>query len=129
MKQPGLLAVPLQIEDSKELELIEAIGHRRAPLEACGILIPTPHKGSKVIELPNRANKPNSFMVWGNDIREALGEWLTLASDEEFGKVTLWHTHPAGGVGPSRIDMRSRAKGLHHLVVTLTKDGPVPVFY
>jgi proteasome lid subunit RPN8/RPN11 len=38
---------------------------------------------------------------------------------EDLAELTLWHSHPNGGVGPSRIDMQQRLPHFEHLVVTL----------
>lgn len=115
------------------LEAINLIARNQAPLEACGIILPTPHEGNQVISVPNRADNPKqAFKVLGNDIRVAMGSWLETAESDELRQVILWHSHPNGGIGPSRIDMRAKDRkitGLAYLVVSLTEDGPIPCFY
>lgn len=85
----------------------------RAPQEAVGLI----RSNGKVVELVNYAPTPEShFEVKRSDVIEALdGEMDTLS-------VTFWHSHPAGGVGPSRTDMRQKTPFASHLVVSLV-DG------
>lgn len=112
------------------LEEIYLLGQERSPSEACGILLPQPYKGSWIIELPNRSHHPHdSFEYNTMDIRLALADWLEEAEGDDIRGIALWHTHPSGGIGPSRIDMRNRIPDSHHLVVTLTNEGPVPSWY
>lgn len=106
----------------RALAEIARIGHLRAPNEACGLLLVTPHRGRSVIELPNRSLKPlDSYLFHGSDARIELEGY-------EDGFV-IWHTHPGGGIGPSREDMRSRHANFWYLVVALTDNGPIPTFF
>lgn len=104
---------------------IEAIGLRRAPAEAVGIIL-----GSTIIELPNRSTQQNnSFSIKPTDIVIALeSEGITDVDFENAGLV-LWHSHPSGGVGPSRTDMQNKVPHFHHLVVALVAEGAIPTFY
>jgi proteasome lid subunit RPN8/RPN11 len=112
------------------LQAIYELGLRRRPAEACGILLPSPWKKSWILEVPNRSKHcHDSFEYTLYDLRAVLHDWANQATPEEMEQLTLWHTHPSGGVGPSRIDMRNRIQGTHHLVVTLTDEGPVPSWY
>lgn len=107
------------------LAKIEQIALRRAPAEAVGIIYQ-----SQVLELPNRSSKQNTnFLIKPADIVLALElEGIPLDNLANAGLV-LWHSHPAGGVGPSRTDMKNKVPHFHHLVVAIAADGPIPTFY
>jgi proteasome lid subunit RPN8/RPN11 len=106
---------------------IGRIGLYRAPGEACGILLPYPRNSrpeSQVVELPNRHKDFNqAYMVQGEDIAIEIGDWLAEASSEDTARLSVWHTHPGGGVGPSRGDLRSKVPNVAYLVVSLNSDG------
>lgn len=79
----------------------------------------------RVIELTNRAKNPEvNFSVSRRDILSMLHDQLDNLED-----VALWHTHPGGGVGPSRIDMQQRLPFLSHFVVTLSESDIVITWY
>jgi proteasome lid subunit RPN8/RPN11 len=83
-----------------------------------------------VVEIENKAKNPlDSFEFTTKELREALEEWFSEAKDQNPFDLVLWHTHPSGGVGPSRTDIQQKIAGVVHLVVALTDDGPVPSFY
>lgn len=112
------------LEQEMVLE-IARIGRLRAPNEACGLLLPTPIRGRQVIELPNRSKTPH-------DSYEMKGEDMYLALQSVFGPevpediipgLTAWHTHPNGGLGPSKFDIQNKPANLHSLVVTLMEQG------
>jgi len=89
----------------------------RAPLEAVGLILPD----DDIIELPNRSDEPeDQFVASRNDIIEALSDIKGI----DLENVVLFHTHPGGGVGPSKIDMRNKTPFQYHLVVTVV-DGDV----
>lgn len=112
------------------LQEIYELGLKRKPAEACGILLPRPWKNSWILELPNRsAHCHDSFEFTTADMRMVLEPWLDQATSEDFQSMALWHTHPSGGIGPSRIDMRNKVVEAHHLVVAITDEGPVPSWY
>lgn len=101
-----------QIEGLVEQEL-----HRlcllRAPHEAVGLII----GDRQVVELTNWSKSPNdSFEIHKADIVTALTQ------DFDITTLTIWHSHPSGGVGPSRIDMQQKVPNVAHLVITLV-DG------
>lgn len=106
------------------VEEIARIGRERMPNEACGILLPVPHRGHTVFELPNRSKMPaDSFELWGTDIMlqlEAFGEEYC----EDIEDLTIWHTHPRANVGPSRADMENKPEVFTHLVVAIAEEGP-----
>lgn len=105
-----------------QLASIERIGLLRAPNEACGLLLMSPHRGRTIIELPNRSLTPqDSYQFHGTDAK------LELEGYDDG--VIVWHTHPGGGIGPSRNDMRTRHPEFWYLVVALTDKGPLPTFF
>lgn len=116
--------------DHPIIQEIYELGLKAKPAEACGVILPTPFNGSQVVEVENWALDTEShFYTTGKAIAEAIHEWLLTATHQETMDIIFWHTHPKGGIGPSRIDLRERVFGGHHLVVSLTEDGPCPVIY
>lgn len=94
--------------------MIVEMGNTLAPEEVCGILLPPDY----VVRLPNRAKaglRTESYEVYESDVLEAVERWAEsetsaqafLESPDCFDFV-VWHTHPAGGVGPSLRDMRAK---------------------
>lgn len=104
------------------LDEIARIGNLRLPNEACGLLLLSPHRGQWVVELPNRSKAPrDSFQFYGSD--------ASLELEGYDDGVIIWHTHPGGGIGPSRDDMKTRHPEYWYLVVALTESGPVATFF
>jgi proteasome lid subunit RPN8/RPN11 len=96
----------------------------RAPREAVGIIC-----NELVYELRNDHDFPNeNFSVDKQELRK-LTETLMIPTSEIADRVVLWHSHPSGGVGPSRFDMQNRTPLKHHLVVSLVEDDIVPTWY
>lgn len=111
---------------AKTLQVITIKGMNRRPSEAVGVIV----KGDKVIELPNRSMTPhNSFILDVNDIAVELQNMRITMTPSDWESLVIWHTHPGGLIGPSRIDMQNRVERLLHLVVAMTESGPVPTFY
>jgi len=110
---------------------IVRIGEVRKPAEACGVLLPVPDsRGNHVIELPNRSmNAQSSFEIWPDDIEQVLHDWVESVHPSYLDKIAVWHTHPRGGVGPSRGDMQNKIDGVPYLVVALRTEGPVPLWF
>ena len=101
------------------------LGLLRRPAEACGILLPGPHKGRWLVEMPNRsALAHENYMFTVDDLKIGLSDIET-----DFENLTVFHTHPGGGIGPSRTDMRAKITAFRYLVVALTEQGPVPTWY
>lgn len=132
----GVFVVPMTVGDldDRVLMVIDTIGRTRAPSEACGVLIPDgPGGNPRVVELPNRAPQHHqNFLFFSDDLLLAVKTWLTRVETDgatHWRDLTIWHTHPGGGMGPSTIDMRNKIPDLNHLVVTLTPEGPVPTWY
>lgn len=107
------------LEGRVEKELLR-LTRLRAPLEAVGLI----RSDGKVIELTNHSSTPEDhFEVKRKEVIEALsGEMDTMS-------VTFWHSHPAGGVGPSRTDMKQKSPFAHHLVVSLVDQEIVSSWY
>jgi proteasome lid subunit RPN8/RPN11 len=112
----------------QSLPEIEKLGQLRAPTEACGLLLDTPvlraGQVTHVIELPNRSLEPSSYEVLASDIR------LAMEGIEDVEDAAVWHTHPSGHIGPSRLDMQNRpTQTIPMLVVALTPDGPIATWF
>lgn len=109
----------LIIEGYIERELTR-IAKLRAPKEAVGLIL----GDYRVFELPNHAEDSETrFEVHKDDILKLLERNVDLMA------VTFWHSHPAGGVGPSRFDMRHKSMFVNHLVVALVEGELVPTWY
>lgn len=107
--------------EGSALEL-HKVADEAAPGEAVGLLT----ADGRVIPLTNHASEPGSnFEVTKEDILSAI----RMHEVEDLTGLTLWHSHPNGGVGPSRIDMQQRLPFCDHLVVTLTETGVVFTWY
>jgi len=105
---------------SQTEEELRKISYLRAPHEAVGLILPD----GSVVELPNHSDKPESNFVAS---RADMMQHLTPEIDLE--EVALWHSHPGGGVGPSRTDMRSKTPFRHHLVVSIVNEDLVLSWY
>lgn len=101
---------------------LQRMSEAEAPAEAVGLLT----ADGRVILLTNRAEHPrNHFEVTKADILSAI----RMHEIEDLSGLTLWHSHPNGGVGPSRIDMQQRLPFCDHLVVSLTETGVLFTWY
>lgn len=108
------------LEGKAEAEL-KRIALARAPHEAVGIL----YNDGTVIELINHAEVPEMNFV----IRKEEVWQLTVDYEKSWEGMTLWHTHPGGGIGPSRTDMQNKTAFPYHLVVTIMDNEVVPTWY
>lgn len=114
----------------KILAEIEQIGRQRLPIEACGVLLPSDWRNSQVVELPNRSLTPhNEYVIWPDDLEVAIGEWAHKVDHQARDAVAVWHTHPSGNVGPSRLDMQKRIEGAAYLVVAIQDDAAIPTWF
>lgn len=111
------------IEGRLEQELTR-LALLRAPLEACGVIS---SDGLQVIEVPNRATPgvEGQFTVERADLFSALKN----LDNDDMSDVTFFHTHPGGGIGPSRYDMQQKTSFPNHLVVTLIDGDIVTTWY
>lgn len=111
------------IDGSLKQQLL-AVVRREAPNEAAGIIY-----RDTVYQFDNTSDSPqDSFAFDLGELRlliDVLKVPLGVMSDEVF----IWHSHPAGGVGPSRIDMNAKTPLKHHLVVALVEDDIVATWY
>lgn len=90
-----------------------------SPNEAVGVIVE-----DQVIILTNVSESPhNSFAL---DRKELIG---VLPGSVDLSKVVLWHSHPSGGVGPSRADMSHKTPFNYHLVVTVSNGDIVLTWY
>lgn len=97
-----------------------------APNEVGGLII----DGKHVVVIPNRAeDRTDRFEFMRSDMIKAAGSLGIEAGLGLFERMILWHSHPAGGVGPSRVDMQQRLPLEHHLVVALVDGDIVPTWY
>lgn len=99
------------------------------PHEVGGILFPEPVDGLWVFGMVNHADNTLNSISFEPDEIEMVGNlWVTR--DEDWHELTLWHSHPSGNIGPSRMDMRNRVPQLGNLVVALTPEGTlIPTWF
>jgi|SRR6478609_521727 len=96
------------------------------PNEAAGLILPD----GTVVQLPNEAENPtNRFTVSRLEIQKVLLSNHLPLSLATLEKLTLWHSHPGGGVGPSRVDLAQRVEPLSHLVIAVTDGELTPTWY
>lgn len=108
-----------------DIDQIVQWGIAAGGVEICGILLTRFDGGPRLKNIPNGSDEPSdmTFMTI-DDIMEALLE-LVGDPDSYPGDLTrelvVWHTHPGGMVGPSRLDMEYRRKlgSTRCLVVTI----------
>lgn len=113
------MKMPVDLSPAIMGEIIR-IGNLRLPNEACGVIIPTPFKGQQVFEMPNRSKLPaESFVMHSEDITLTIMDWAADNPDAVWEKMVIWHTHPSGGVGPSKNDLDNRIEHCGNLVVSL----------
>lgn len=96
---------------------------RKLPEEAVGFLTVE----GRVIELTNRSIKPEAnFEVTKADLINVLSDESNYT---DLTRIIFWHSHPGGGIGPSRTDMQQKIPGITHLVATIVDDDLVYTFY
>lgn len=115
-------APPTGLTDRARTEIFR-IGEERWPNEACGVLL-----GDVVYELPNRSQHPQtsyhmSEVDWPQEVLFFLGSHdLAGTPEKAFDLIRVWHTHPAGEIGPSEYDIEAKEgvdPRLRFLVFTL----------
>ena len=110
-----------QIEGQLEEEL-SVLVQDAVPREIGGIII----DGRDIVVLNNYADLDSAFAFHLVELREAVrGIPVTQVAD----RVALWHSHPGGGVGPSREDMQNKTPLKYHLVLALVDGDLVPTWY
>lgn len=97
------------------------------PRERGGLIIDNRH----VVPLPNHASSDSAFEFHLTELRAALKRYEIdhLPGEEIAERVVLWHSHPGGGVGPSREDMQNKTPLKYHLVIALVDGDLVPTWY
>jgi len=106
-----------QIEGNLKLKLLR-LAVRAAPNEAVGLIL----NDRSVVELTNLRTEGN-FEVSRDEVR------LALEGEANIDQVTLWHSHPNGGVGPSRADVQNKSPIPYHLVISLVNGEIIPTWY
>lgn len=100
----------------------------RYPIEACGVLLPTPHRGKLIWEMPNRSLKGDkNYRMESADVHLALGDWI-VENSSRIHEVTFWHSHPSGNPMPSAVDLRHRVHQACNLVMAIDLDTENIVF-
>jgi proteasome lid subunit RPN8/RPN11 len=118
----------LQVLTTTLVDILGKAARTAAPREAVGLLVGD--IAPRLIGLPNRSLSPTTgFIISGGDIKLALENARIDIRTLDWSTVTLWHSHPSGGVGPSRIDMQNKLPDINHLVVTLDGDNTIPGWY
>lgn len=128
MEMSSLLEVPTGSSGMLLDRVVTTEPHRRmlfwglgdAPHEACGLLIghPTLTGHLVALKLRNIAQKPTT--EWRIDtawVRHHLFQSMTQA--EFYDQVMVWHSHPGGTIGPSKMDLETMKIGVHYVVVTV----------
>jgi len=111
------------IEGRLKLSML-ALVREAAPDEAVGIIY-----NEMAYPLRNISDSPTDhFAMSLADLRE-LVHTLQIHFDLIDDNVFLWHSHPGGGVGPSRFDMTHKTPLKHHLVVALVDNDLVSTWY
>lgn len=96
---------------------------RKRPEEAVGLIA----SDGRVIELTNTSSQPESnFEITKLELLEVLS---SESNTGDVGQMIFWHSHPGGGIGPSRTDMQQKMPYLQHLVVSIVDDDLVYTFY
>ena len=113
-----------QIEGALERHILHLVTARH-PNEAVGLILPD----NRVVELTNRSATPsNQFLITGRETHAAITQHGFLVNEDTVRRTTLWHSHPSGGVGPSRIDMQQKVPLMSHLVITVQVRGNTPTW-
>ena len=123
------MSLPLPWASPEVVDQVLAFGRSEDPHEAGGVITPD----LTVILLPNRSESPtNSYVISDEDLVNEIDQWLDRnpninPEDLTRAHFIIWHTHPNGGVGPSRRDMKCKAEGFQYMVVAMP-DGPASLF-
>ncbi len=89
-------------------------------IEVVGLIMP----GDRLVLLTNHSKSPqNGFEVSRREIFDVI------SGQPDLDRVIFWHSHPGGGIGPSRIDMQQKMPVFRHLVVSIVNDDLVYTFY
>lgn len=106
----------------KTQQVLESVARDSYPHEAVGLI----DGAGNVWELTNTHKHPESgFEISRDDIRAVVEQ----TGFNGLSEATIWHSHPSGGVGPSRVDLQNKSPFKYHLVVTLTDGGIILTWY
>jgi proteasome lid subunit RPN8/RPN11 len=106
------------LEGKLRAELLR-ISQLRAPLEAAGLIL----SDDRVVELPNHAGLEGQFAIYRADIVKLL------ENEFDSSDIVIWHSHPGGGIGPSRTDMKNKTLFPYHLVLALHQGDFIESWY
>lgn len=123
------LTRPLSIPEEALREMTEA-AVAALPNETGGMLFPEAlgSSGKWVKVLLNHAPDPTNAMWFQNqEVIDAGLEWVEHPND--WSKLTLWHSHPGGNIGPSRRDMKGKIPQMGNLVIALVDGEGIPTWY
>lgn len=110
----------MEILTQQTLNQLKTLILDKSPHEAVGLLT----TAGLVIELPNRSSNPQTtFEIHKSDII------ASLEGVEPIENLTLWHSHPGGGIGPSRQDLQQRVEYFNHLVLAIVDGELVLTWY
>jgi len=114
------------LEGKLEEELLQVV-EANLPREVGGLIV----DGRDIEVLHNYAQGDSTFEFRLTDIHKVLSrhDLWTVPTPELVERIVLWHSHPNGGVGPSREDMRHKTPLKYHLVVAYVKGVLVPTWY
>lgn len=108
------------------IHTLSSLVRASSPNEAVGLIV----RDHIVLELTNASDQPeSSFAVGVDDIIKAVDEANLSMTEADWEGIILWHSHPGGGIGPSRVDMRNRVPRWSHLVLTIDGDDIIPTWY
>lgn len=115
----------VKILNDQMMTTLEAFIYEELPYEAVGLILPN----NTILKLQNESTELSGFQIRSQAIKDHLSHHNMEVTKEVLEGTTLWHSHPSGGVGPSRIDMRNKIPHMSHLVITVTGGDMVYSWY
>ena len=97
------------------------------PKEAVGLVWEAPGNLAVATSLTNTSDTPESSYAVSvaeiiTEFEQASGRDIVEALHDGY-RLTLWHSHPSGLVGPSRGDVREKvSEGLTYMVIAVGED-------
>lgn len=114
----------IHLIEGQLLKELRRLSREAYPEEAVGLIFPD----ERVVSLTNHSPHPRTnFEITKQELLDAL----EYAEENEWhiDEVVFWHSHPAGGVGPSRTDIQQKTPLKHHLVVTIAEEDIISTWY
>ena len=109
----------LPLVSDELLHTLTKLVEQELPNEAVGLILVCQSGLNHVLPVINRSHSPqDSFMVKTLDILDAIEAAGLTKESIIWGDSVLWHSHPGGVIGPSRVDMRQKLEGIRHLVLS-----------